>query len=64
MLMIVLSFKDRTIQSKPKKQINEKENVRKEIGNKLGPVRHAQQIQEKVHKYILGAIVKCVVYVK
>ncbi|XP_003245449.1 uncharacterized protein LOC100572742 [Acyrthosiphon pisum] len=44
---------DQPIQSKSKKQINKKENVRKEIGNKLGPVRHVQQIQANVHKYIL-----------
>lgn len=63
MLMIVLSFKDQPIQSKSKKQINKKENVQIEMGNKLGPVRQAQQIQAKVHKYILGAIFKCMLYV-
>jgi len=64
MLMVVLSFKDQPIHSKSKKQINKKENVREEIGNKHGPVRHAQQIQANVHNYILGAVVKCVLYVK
>lgn len=64
MLMIVLSFKAQPIQSKSKKQINKKENVRIEMGNKLGPVRQAQQIQAEVHTYILGAIVNyCVLYV-
>ncbi|CAI6363883.1 unnamed protein product [Macrosiphum euphorbiae] len=53
MLIEVLSFKDQPIQSKSKKQINKKENVREEIGNKHGPVRHAQQIQANVHNYIL-----------
>lgn len=64
MLIVVLSFKDQPIQPKSKKQIKKKENVRIEIGNLLGPVRHAQQIQANVHKYILGAIVKYLLYVK
>ena len=41
-----------------------KKNVQIEIANKLGPVRHVQQIQANMHKYILGAIIKCVLDVK
>ncbi|XP_027840076.2 uncharacterized protein LOC114121803 [Aphis gossypii] len=44
---------DNPIQLKSKKQINEKKKVRIAIDNKLGPVRHTQQIQANTHKYIL-----------
>lgn len=62
--MILWYFKDKPNQLKSKKRIDEKKNVRIAIQNKLGPVRHTQQIQANTHKYILGAFVKYVIDVK